>query len=119
MDEAAAMAAGGSLPEEQVFWNEPSDVMPPGFGDTGAQDAAFSQGADAGNRGRAAAAQIAKLQSQVSSLTEQLSRVTAELTCEKKLREMEEQRLERIRQGMQSRQTEVSLLLSSWAKSLS
>ena len=117
MEEAAAMAAGAPMTEDTGYnWTPVQDAPPgpPGF----EAPAPYTNG-DPGNHGRVSAAQLSKLQAQVSSLQDQLTSVTMELSTEKRLREMEEQRLERIRQGMRNRENELNVFLSRWSKTLS
>lgn len=136
MDEAAAMASGATLAEvsaqsETLFWTPEGAGAttlppgPPGFdGGLGAEQAAFVGGLMGGgqqgqqpHRGNTAA-QIAKLQAQVTSLQESLSHTLAEVACEQNLRKMEEERLNRVRQGVLNRQNELSIFQACWDKQL-
>lgn len=74
---------------------------------------------DLGNHETSSAQLLSKLLAEVSSLEKQLTAVTEELSNEKRLREMEEQRLECLRQGMQNREKELISLARVLAKSVS
>jgi len=120
--------------EDSLFWLAADEVnldppvggptsLPPGFGDTLGiesfvgglmEEDPSAYGAQAQNT----TAQISKLQAQVASLQESLGRVLAELACEQKLRQMEDERLERVTQSMGQRQEELKQFQMRWGEQI-